>query len=138
MATDLSQALSSKQGRVFKDQALKTIQDMEWRITRTKFAPVENFPEVDFEAIDPYDRRWWFHARGSWRGSRPGLIRSDTTRKLLSVIYDLSPVARNLGVLQGVVTSHMPEEGAAGSWMIKRAIERGVIAAIYMVELEDL
>lgn len=107
------------------------------KIVRAQFAPgeaSENFPMVDLEALDRQGRTWWLHARGSWRGERPGLQRSDTVRKLLAVVYDLYPLARAQTIIQGVVTSHLPD-GGTGKSMLDRAVNREVISGVFIVDL---
>lgn len=137
----ITQSLASKQGRVFKVAAKQMLEARGGRVIQEAFHPLDDpeWPQVDLEAIDRQGRRWWIHSRGSWRGDRPGLIRSDTVRKLLAVVYDLYPIAKAEGIMQGVVTSHLPESGT-GKSMLDRAVTRGVISGIFVVDipLEEL
>jgi hypothetical protein len=131
-----TQSLASKQGRTFKELAKQMLEARGGQVLKTNFHPEDDaaWPKVDLKAIDRNGSVWWLHARGSWRGSRPGLQRSDTVRKLLAVVYDLHPLATQQGIFQGVITSHLPESGT-GHTMLDRAVKRRVVWGVFLVDL---
>lgn len=130
------QGLASKQGMAFKDLAVQMVEGQGWEIAETRWNPWGDlWPEVDIVALETPQSLWWLQARGSWRGGRPGLIRTDTTRKLLAVMYDLHGRAQEAGAKQGIVTSHLPS-GGSGKGMLDRAVKRKVVQAVFRVDLD--
>jgi len=81
--------------------------------------------EIDRVALTRNSRPVWFEYKGSFRGSTPGLLRTDTTKKaiangaLLTAMPDHPPYI--------VLTSHLPERGSARA-MLDVALRLGYLA----------
>ena len=63
--------------------------------------------------------------KGSFRGSRPGLLRTDSVKKAVGDAYTLHHAAPCLPYV--LVTSHLPQPGSAGDKMLKTAQEAGAV-----------
>jgi hypothetical protein len=80
--------------------------------------------EIDRVATAPSGRPVWFEYKGSVRGVRPGLLRTDTLKKaiangaLIHTLADHPPYV--------VLTSHLPT-GGSGAAMLARALEAGYL-----------
>ena len=86
--------------------------------------------EIDCVAQTRDGRLVWFEYKGSFRGSTPGMLRTDTVKKaiangaLLAALADHPPYV--------VLTSHLPERGAARA-MLNAALELRYFADVICV-----
>ena len=118
------QSLAGRQGRQFSDQC-DLVLESEGFTLEGKLQLREIGVEIDRVALTRNGRPVWFEYKGSFRGSTPGLLRTDTTKKaiangaLLTAIPDHPPYV--------VLTSHLPERGAARA-MLDVAVRLGYLA----------
>lgn len=68
--------------------------------------------EVNFEARDANDQRWYFDVSGGFTSSRPGLKRTDTLWKALGKAAVLHEAHRDVPLV--LLTTDAPAEGSAG------------------------
>lgn len=80
--------------------------------------------EVDREAVSPSGRVMWFDYRGSLRGVRPGLRRTDTVKQAIAHGALLAEVVPRRPFV--ILTSHVPGSGA-GSVMLGAARKLGYL-----------
>lgn len=119
------QAAASRQGRQFADQCDQALDSLDFE-RRGKLVLRDIGVEVDQAAATPSGRELWFEYKGSIRGDTPGLRRTDTTKKAIAN-------AALVRTIEGappfiVLTSHMPERGAALA-MIETAVAHEIVAA---------
>jgi hypothetical protein len=104
------QSLAGRQGRQFSDQCDLVLESegftLEGRVQLRDLGV-----EIDRVARTRDGRVIWFEFKGSFRGSTPGMRRTDTMKKaiangaLLAAIPDHPPYV--------VLTSHVPDRGSA-------------------------
>ena len=104
------QSLAGRQGRQFSDQCDLVLESegfaLEGRVQLRDLGV-----EIDRVARTREGRVIWFEFKGSFRGSTPGMRRTDTMKKaiangaLLAAIPDHPPYV--------VLTSHVPDRGSA-------------------------
>lgn len=94
----------------------------------------ERFPaigvDVDRAAWSPSGRTIWFEYKGSVRGSRPGLIRTDTLKKAIAngaLIHTMDEPCPYV-----VLASHVPARGA-GMAMLERALRAGYLTDVICI-----
>jgi hypothetical protein len=86
--------------------------------------------EIDQVAVSPRGPTVWFEYKGSFQGTRPGLLRTDTLKKaiangaLLQRLDDHPPYV--------VLTSHVPTRGSGRS-MLRAALELGYFHRVVCV-----
>jgi hypothetical protein len=101
------QSLSSKQGYEFESLVEEMLKDTGWvDITIHQKLPAV---EVDFIAHNNEALAFYFSAKGSERGSRPGIRRTDTFSKAVGEAYYVN--RNGLGPYL-IVTSHLPTKGS--------------------------
>jgi hypothetical protein len=126
----LFQAASSAQGRQFADQCDLLLHSSGFGLGACRVVLTEVGVEIDREAVAPSGRPIWFEYKGSLQGHRPGLLRTDTTKKaiangaLLRSIPDRPPFV--------VLTSHVPKVGS-GRAMLDAAIRLGYLDDVICV-----
>jgi hypothetical protein len=79
-------------------------------------------------------REYWCEFKGSWNGTRPGMIRTDTVKKALADVL-LLHVASHAFPPCIVLTSHLPPAGSAGRQMIDTALEAGALLDIFCLSV---
>lgn len=88
--------------------------------------------EVDIVANDPDGNCWWIECKGSWEGSRPGMLRTDTTKKALLNGAMLAAVSstsmRSMPYM--IITSHLPTAGSAGARWVELALAAGYVHVV--------
>jgi hypothetical protein len=108
------QSLAGRQGRQFSEQC-DVVLESEGFILEGPLRLSDIGVEIDRVARTRAGRVIWFEYKGSFRGSTPGLLRTDTTKKaiangaLLCALEDHPPYV--------VLTSHVPERGSARSML---------------------
>jgi len=120
------QAEASLQGRQFAEQCDIVLRDLGYQLAGSLNIQ-EVGVEIDRVATSPKSTRVWFEYKGSVRGDRPGLRRTDTLKKaiangaLIRGLKEPSPYV--------VLTSHLPE-GGSGRAMLEASIRLGYINAV--------
>lgn len=126
------QAEAGRQGRQFAEQCDDALRSVGFELrggTRLTQIGVE----IDQVAVAPNGDEFWFEYKGSLRGVRPGLLRTDTTKKaiangaLLRTLPDAQPFV--------VLTSHLPERGASLAMLTTALRADYLSAAICIYEL---
>jgi hypothetical protein len=79
-------------------------------------------------------REYWCEFKGSWNGTRPGMMRTDTVKKALADVL-LLHVAPNDYPPCIVLTTHLPLPGSAGQQMIDTALRSGALLDIFCLSL---
>ena len=121
------QALASQQGEMFEEQGRM--------ILRSLGASVSDRPVVidgtgvEVDAIIEAPRPAYVEFKGSWRGVRPGLLRSDTVKKAVADGFVLQ--VRAPGIPYLVITSHLPAVGSHGDLMMQAALDAGAVFDVF-------
>ncbi len=130
------QSLASFQGSQFEQAAGTLLLIFGWTILDTHLKVAHT--EIDIVARDPDGKKWWIECKGSWRGSQPGLIRSDTTKKAVGVAYHLwYAVPEEMRCPYMLLVSHLPSDGSGPDYMLKQALEVGAIARVVCMGMQD-
>lgn len=123
------QSLATEQGARFEDAVEFLLRAQGWEIIE-RHAQVEGV-EIDIVAADPAGTRWWIEAKGSWRGSVPGMRRGDTAKKAVAVAWYLSRLAQRCPYM--LVTSHLPTPGTVSARLLDEAVEAGLFDDVLIV-----
>lgn len=121
------QASASEQGKRFDA-------DCRWRLAREGWdgsdRPVRlRDVGVEIDMIGTKDGRVvYFEFKGSWLKNRPGLRRTDTTKKALATGFLLQAAANSTPYV--VITSHLPAVNSDGETMVRLAKQCGAVAAV--------
>ncbi len=83
--------------------------------------------EIDQVVLAPNGQEVYFEHKGSWRGKRPGMRRTDTVKKGLLTGFLLKSVGIEIPFC--IMTSHMPDSGRALR-MIDVALKDGALSSI--------
>lgn len=127
------QSLAGRQGRQFSDQC-DVVLESEGFALEGKRRLADLGVEIDRVARTRGRHLIWFEYKGSFRGSTPGLRRTDTTKKaiangaLLAAIPDHPPYV--------VLTSHVPDRGSARA-MLDVALRLGYFTDVVCVNDPD-
>ena len=84
--------------------------------------------------VAPNGQTVYFEHKGSWRGKRPGMRRTDTVKKglltgfLLKAVGDETPFC--------IMTSHLPQKGRALK-MVNVALSDGALTSVTVVDTDD-
>jgi hypothetical protein len=123
------QSLAGRQGRHFSEQCDLVLDSEGFTREGRRRLPQVGI-EIDCVAHTRDGRLVWFEYKGSFRGSTPGMLRTDTVKKaiangaLLAALPDHPPYV--------VLTSHRPERGAARA-MLDAALELGYFADVICI-----
>ncbi len=118
------QAAAGAQGRQFAAQCDLLLEINRFRLVGRHVA-ADIGVEIDQVAIAPSGRRVWFEYKGSFQGSRPGLLRTDTLKKAIANGALVGTLAEHPPFV--VLTSHLPEAGS-GLSMLRAALAAGILA----------
>ena len=127
------QSSAGWQGRQFAQQCDFLLQSNRFTLHGRKLI-TELGVEIDQVATSPTGSELWFEYKGSFQGSRPGLMRTDTVKKaiangaLLRVLLDHPRYV--------VLTSHLPQRGSALS-MLRAALDLGYLDHVICVNDPD-
>ena len=125
------QADSSRQGTAFEQQAKAYLGALGFKLHgRHKFTDIGC--EVDDVAEAPNGELVYFEYKGSFKGSRPGLRRTDTVKKALLTGYLLRSIGDERPYY--VLASHLPT-GGAPQRMIDTALSAKAVSGV--LELND-
>lgn len=90
--------------------------------------------KVDHVAVNNRGKEIYFECKGGYEGNRPGLIRTDNTKKMLANAFLLHLCGRGPLV---VMTTARPKEGSDSDRMIRRATEEIPEIIFDIIELGD-
>ncbi|MCY3892815.1 MAG: hypothetical protein OXF65_05910 [Acidimicrobiaceae bacterium] len=125
------QADSSRQGAAFEQQAKAYLGALGFELHgRRKFADIGC--EIDDVAEAPNGELVYFEYKGSFKGSRPGMQRTDTVKKALLTGFLLRSIGDDTPYY--VLTSHLPTGGAAQR-MIEAALSAKAVSGV--LEMND-
>lgn len=125
------QALATQQGDMFESQGRMILRSMGATVSDRPVVIADTGVEVD--AIVEAPRPVYVEFKGSWRGVRPGLLRSDTVKKAVADGFVLQCKAPGIPYI--VITSHLPAIGSHGDLMMRAAIEYGAVADVFCTSL---
>ena len=82
--------------------------------------------EVDQVATSNSGTTYWFEFKGSWRPPRPGMQRTDTTKKGLcnALLAHVDEISHPKFI---IMTSHLPKDNSSGDAMCSVAINSGAL-----------
>jgi hypothetical protein len=114
-----------KQFRLFTDQCCHILEDIGFSLSKED----GQFPDLGINvctaAKNKAGKQFLFLFRGSWAGTQPGLLRTDTTKKALYNAYALA--AEKVGIPFVIMTSHDVSARSGSSKMIAAARRHGVL-----------
>ena len=119
------QSVASEQGRQFAFQCDVVLEEHRFELS-TGFVLTELGVEIDRVGTRE-GRSIWFEYKGSVRGRRPGLRRTDTLKKAIANGALLLALEERLPYV--LLTSHMPERGS-GLAMLETARRLGYFADV--------
>lgn len=124
------QSAAVEQGAAFRDECLRALRLAGFEIVDTEVHLGDVGITLDAISTNKCDISMAWEFKGSLQGTRPGLIRTDTTRKMVGEAWLLS-VADCVGLLPPlfVMTSHKPTSGDSFS-MLETALRNGLIADV--------
>jgi hypothetical protein len=125
------QAAAGDQGRMFDEQCRYVLRDLGCAVSDRPVFLAGAGVEVDAVITTPSGEKVYAEFKGSWRGERPGLLRTDTVKKAIASAWLVSvapPVAPFV-----LLTSHLPAIGSSGDTAIGLALSAGIIAGVYCV-----
>ncbi|MGH9052538.1 MAG: nuclease-related domain-containing protein [bacterium] len=133
--TDDFQRAASEQGRGFEQAVETTLRIAGCAIVARRRLDPSSGEEIDLVIRTPGGREIWVESKGSWRGVRPGLRRSDTAKKAVATAWHLhqSHAAMPPYVL---ITSHKPVPSSYPAHLIDDAVASGLFDEV--LELGDL
>lgn len=128
------QRLAGEQGRAFDAQCRLMLApkfDVCEKPFRVPGAGVEMDASITSKETG---REYWCEFKGSWNGTRPGMMRTDTAKKALAdvLLLHVSPVDYPPCI---VLTSHVPPLGSSGSQMIDTALRSGALFDIFCLSV---
>ena len=129
------QADASRQGREW-EQCVESVLTFEGYSIIGRHARIAGM-EVDIVAADPAGETIWIECKGSYMSRVPGLIRDDTTKKLVGVAYHIflsTPVEERRPYV--CITSHLPKPGSVGDLMLAQALAIGAIHQVRTITQE--
>lgn len=124
------QAAALQQGDMFDKQCRYLLADAGWAVSEHPMFVAQAGVEIDCTATKG-ELGIWIEFKGSWRGERPGMRRTDTTKKALVTGYLLRTAGYDVPYV--VLTSHLPAAGSAGDTMVRLAVEDGAVAAVICI-----
>ena len=123
------QADSSRQGTAFEQQAKAYLGALGFELhDRHKFADIGC--EVDDVAEAPNGELVYFEYKGSFKGTRPGMRRTDTVKKALLTGFLLRSIGDDTPYY--VLTSHLPTGGSALK-MIDTAVAAKAVSGVLLL-----
>jgi hypothetical protein len=118
------QSSSSAQGSVFDGQCRLLLDRLGLKHSRPFVVP-ELGIEVDAAATTSDGDELWVEFKGSFLSERPGLRRTDTTKKAIANGALISTLDAPPPYL--ILTSHLPAVGSSGDSMLRVAMAAGFI-----------
>jgi hypothetical protein len=128
------QRLSGEQGRAFDAQCRLILApkfDVSARPFRVPGAGLEMDATITSKATA---REYWCEFKGSWNGTRPGMMRTDTAKKALAdvLLLYVAPVQYPPCI---ILTSHLPPPASSGRQMIDTALQAGALFDIFCLSI---
>jgi hypothetical protein len=123
------QSSAGWQGRQFAQQCDFLLQSNRFTLHGRRLLS-ELGVEIDQVATSPNGNELWFEYKGSFQGTRPGLMRTDTLKKAIAngaLLRVLPDHPRYI-----VLTSHLPQRGSALS-MLEAALDLGYLDQVICV-----
>lgn len=77
---------------------------------------------------------YWCEFKGSWNGTRPGMMRTDTAKKALAdvLLLHIAPEEYPPCI---ILTSHLPPAGSSGRAMVDTALRAGALHDIFCLSV---
>lgn len=123
------QAAANWQGRHFDETCRWLLRHNKAKVSDRPFVVTEIGVELDAE-VNINGNALWVEFKGSYQGDRPGLMRTDTTKKAITTgallaTGDYPPYI--------ILASHLPVIGSAGDRMLQTAIKAGYVDGVVHV-----
>lgn len=125
------QASAGAQGKRFDEQCRWLLADAGWTVSDRPMVVPDCGVEIDCVVSRPETGHAWVEFKGSWRGGRPGLLRTDTVKKAIVTGYLLRTGGYDVPYV--VMTSHLPAANSSGDAMLRLAAEAGAVTAVVCV-----
>lgn len=127
------QSAASKQGEHFAQTCLMVLGYAGFDVVAVRERTSDMDIELDAIANNRQGIAFPFEFKGSYQGSRPGMMRSDTVKKAIATAYLFSKDEMALTMAPLVIlTSHKPNAGSASARWLSN-IERSVILDVLNV-----
>jgi hypothetical protein len=128
------QRLAGEQGRAFDAQCRLMLApkfDVSARPFRVPGIGVEMDAAITSKTTG---QEYWCEFKGSWNGTRPGMMRTDTAKKALADVL-LLHVAPGDYPPCIILTTHLPPPGSSGWQMIETTLRAGALLDIFCLSL---
>lgn len=136
MVTGDFQRLAVEQGQQFEATVETVFQIAECEIVERKRRDMVSGEEIDHVIRTPGGNEVWVESKGSWRGNRPGLRRSDTAKKAVATAWNLRTAHYNDTPPYLLATSHLPNPGSYSDRLLRNAVDHELFREV--VQLNDL
>ena len=128
------QKRATETGTLFEKMCGAHLTSLGFRLLPKKRRIKEVGVKVDHVAVNNKGKQIYFECKGGYEGDRPGLIRTDNTKKMLANAFLLhlcgfSPLV--------VMTTAKPKDGSFSDTMIRRATEKLKGIVFDIIELGD-
>lgn len=97
-----------------------------------------SFFEIDIIATDPNNHQIWLECKSGNEDTyskNPGLMRNDTVQKAIGKAFGLMFVPNRKPYW--LVTSHLPNEGTSSDFLLRRALDHGLINKIWLLKFDE-
>lgn len=111
------QARSAQQGKLVHEVARDVLESAGFTIEAEGYEIVSLGVEVNLVLRDLQGNRWFCEVTGAYKSRRPGLVRTDTVRKVLGTAHLLAVGGFRPFI---VLTTNLPSEGSRGDRMLRR------------------
>ena len=125
-----------EQGHQFEEAVETVFQIARCEVIDRRRKDAVSGEEIDHVLVTPGGHEVWVESKGSWRGTRPGLMRSDTAKKAVATAWNLQ-TSNNFDIPPYLlVTSHLPKPGSYSDRLVTKAVDHGLFHEV--VQLNDL
>ncbi len=84
------QSRSTESGTLFEKQCALHLTSLGFQLFAKKWRIKEAGVEIDYVAVNNKGKKIYFECKGGYEGKQPGLVRTDTTKKVLANAFLLS------------------------------------------------
>lgn len=130
------QRAATEQGQKFEEAVELQFQIAGCTIIDRKRKDAASGEEIDHVILTPKGHEVWIESKGSWQGTRPGLIRSDTAKKAVATAWNLKTSHDFDTPPYVLVGSHLPKPGSYPSRILENALSKGLFDEV--VQLNDI
>lgn len=128
------QARSSHQGRLVEETAVDVLEASGFEVIDERFELGILGVEVNLVGRDRLGNKWFIEVTGAYGSRRPGLVRTDTVRKILGSAQLLSKRGFKPFL---VITTDLPTPGSRGDRMLRAAGPGAIFDIVLLHSRED-